>query len=56
MIVNMTARCGSTLIAQIMSEPPNSRSLSEPLGFDDIVRMLRHSKIELCEFERLIQR
>ncbi len=29
-LVNMTARCGSTLISQMMSKVPNTRSLSEP--------------------------
>ena len=56
MLVNMTARCGSTLLAQIMSELPKSRSLSEPQAFNDVIIQCRQGSIDKTEFRRRIQR
>ncbi len=51
----MTARCGSTLISQIMNRVPHTRSMSEPWPFWS-VRLMHHRKeINLDEARLLLK-
>ena len=51
--VNMTARCGSTLLGQIMSKIPKTRSMSEPWALVHIHRHFRYGLFSMAEFKRL---
>ena len=51
--VNMTARCGSTLLSQIMSKIPKTRSMSEPWALVHIHRHFRCGLISMPEYKRL---
>ena len=51
--VNMTARCGSTLLGQIMSKIPRTRSMSEPWVFVHIHRYFRSGLFSMAEYRRL---
>ena len=53
--VNMTARCGSTLLGQIMSRIPKTRSMSEPWAFVHIHRHFRCGLISMVEYKRLVR-
>ena len=51
--VNMTGRCGSTLLSQIMSKIPKTRSISEPWVLVHIHRHFRCGLISMPEYKRL---
>ena len=51
--VNMTARCGSTLLNQIMSKIPKTRSMSEPWVLVHIHRHFRCGLFSMAEYKRL---
>lgn len=53
--VNMTARCGSTLLSQMMSRVPKVRAMSEPWIFLHLHGHYRTNKITMDEYKRLIQ-
>ena len=53
--VNMTARCGSTLLSQIMSRTPNTRSISELRAIEHLHRHLNCKIISMAEYRRLIR-
>ena len=53
--VNMTARCGSTLLGQIMSKVPRTRSMSEPWVFVHIHRHFRSGLFSMAEYKRLVK-
>ena len=54
-IVNMTTRCGSTLLGQIMSRIPKTRSMSEPWSFVHIHRHFCCGLISMAEYKRLMR-
>ena len=54
-IVNMTARCGSTLLGQIIARTPNTRVLSEPWALVHINCLLNCNKISKAEFKVLLR-
>ena len=51
--VNMTARCGSTLLVQFMSKIPKTRCLSEPYALVNIHRHFRCGLFSMAEYKRL---
>ena len=51
--VNMTARCGSTLLNQIMSKIPKTRSMSEPWVLVHIHRHFCCGLFSMAEYKRL---
>ena len=53
--VNMTARCGSTLLTQVMAHTPKTRSMSEPWSFVHIHRHFRCGLISMPEYKRLVR-
>ena len=53
--VNMTARCGSTLLGQIMTRTPETRSISEPWSFMHIHRHFRCGLFSTPEYKRLVR-
>ncbi len=49
-IFGMTARCGSTLISQILNRVPNTRSMSEPWVFTHAYVMYNKGLIDMEEY------
>ena len=55
LVVHSTGRCGSTLLANLFKDIPNSLSLSEAPVFTDITEMSRLGKLPLDELKKLCQ-
>ena len=53
--VNMTSRCGSTLLGQMIAQTPNTRVLSEPWSFVNISYMLNCKQITKLEYKTLLR-
>lgn len=53
--VNMTARCGSTLLGQIMARTPNTRVLSEPWALVHINYLLNCNHISETQYKILLR-
>ena len=53
--VNMTSRCGSTLLGQIIAQTPNTRVLSEPWSFVNISYLLNCKQITKAEYKTLLR-
>ena len=51
----MTARCGSTLLGQIMSRTPKTCAISEPWSFVHVHRHLVARIISEAEYKRLLR-
>ncbi len=54
--VNMSSRCGSTLLSQAMDRLPYCRSFAEPNAFNDVNRLYQMGHISAEENKKLIQR
>ncbi len=54
-LLNMTARCGSTLLAQVFHRVPNTRSMSEPWATCNINKLRCTNKITVEESKRLLR-
>ncbi len=54
-VINMTARCGSTLCSQLFNRVPSVRSMSEPFALLDIHHMYRTGRIGREENARLVR-
>jgi hypothetical protein len=54
--VNKTARCGSTLLCQIMSRVPGVRVMSEPCGFLHLHGHFVLGSISMAKYARLLRR
>ncbi len=54
-LVNMTARCGSTLISQMVNRVPNVRSISEPMVLSQANNHFRKQWINYDQMRRLVQ-
>ena len=54
-LINMTARCGSTLICQMINTVPNVRTISEPWCFNHLHYHYVGGRIEYGEFRRLVR-
>lgn len=54
-MVNMTARCGSTLLCQIFANVPKLRAQSEPWSFVHVQGMYIRREIPHAEYLRLIR-
>ncbi len=54
-LVNMTARCGSTLVSQIMTRVPNVCSMSEPWAMAQLNTLFRMRCFNWDETRKLIQ-
>ncbi len=54
-LVNMTARCGSTLISQIMNRVPNVRSMSEPFALYKVSKFFRQGVFNYDQMRRMAQ-
>ncbi len=44
--VGMTARCGSTLLSQMMNRVPGTRSISEPMATVNVYQLREEERIE----------
>ena len=53
--VNMTARCGSTLLGQMIARTPNTLVLSEPWALVNVNCLLNGNQISLTEFTTLLR-
>jgi hypothetical protein len=53
--INMTTRCGSTLLSQMLSRVPRVRVMSEPWSFVHIHGLLIQKKVDMDEFRRLLR-
>ncbi len=53
--VNMTARCGSTLLSQMMSRVPKVRAMSEPWAFVHAHGLYLSGQVSMAEYERLLR-
>ena len=53
--VNMTSRCGSTLLSQMISRTPKSLTMSEPWSFVHIHGHYNEGLISLAEYRRLLR-
>jgi hypothetical protein len=53
--VNMTARCGSTLLCQIMSRVPGVQVMSEPYGFVHLHGYFVQGRMSMEEYTRLLK-
>ena len=53
--VNMTARCGSTLLGQMISRTPKSRTMSEPWSLVHIHGHVNQRLISMSEYKRLLR-
>ena len=53
--VNMTARCGSTLLSQMISRTPKSHTMSEPWSFVHLHGHYNQGLISLAEYKRLLR-
>ena len=53
--VNMTARCGSTLLSQMISRTPKCHTMSEPWSFVHIHGHYNQGLISLAEYQRLLR-
>ena len=53
--VNMTARCGSTLLGQIMSRTPKTCAISEPWSLVHVHRHFVCRIISAAEYQRLVR-
>ncbi len=53
--VNMTARCGSTLLSQMMSRVPKVRTMSEPWTLVHLHGHYVNRLIALAEYKRLLR-
>ena len=53
--VNMTARCGSTLLGQIIAQIPNTRVLSEPWALVHVNCLLNCNRISEAGFKTLLR-
>ena len=53
--VNMTARCGSTLLGQMMARTPNTCVLSEPWALVHVNYMLNQNLISETEFKTILR-
>ncbi len=49
-LFGMTARCGSTLMAQILNRVPNTRSMSEPFVLAYAYSMFNRGQIDMQEY------
>ncbi len=54
-MLNMTARCGSTLVGQMLSRVPKVRVISEPWAFMHIHGLYVQRRISLPQYKRLLQ-
>jgi hypothetical protein len=68
--INMTTRCGSTLLCQMVNTVPKARAMSEPCAFnhahahyvtgritiDQLRRLVKIIVMLLCKRERMTQR
>ena len=54
-IVNMTSRCGSTLLGQMMSRIPKTRAISEPWSLVHIHGHFNCGRISMAEYKRLLR-
>ena len=54
-LVNMTSRCGSTLLGQIIALTPNTRVLCEPWSLVNINYLLNCKKISKTEYKTLLR-
>ncbi len=54
-LVHMTARCGSTLISQMMHRVPNTRSMSEPLAMLRLAERYNKGYYDWKTYTKLIQ-
>lgn len=54
-LIDNTARCGSTLMCQIFSRLPDTRVMSEPLSFLEPYNMYNKGMISRETFEKLVQ-
>ena len=54
-LVNMTARCGSTLISQMMNRVPNVKSMSEPMALFQANRLFRSGVYNWDKTRRIIR-
>ena len=53
--VNMTARCGSTLLSQMISRTPKSRTMSEPWCLVHIHGHFNQRLMSIAEYKRLLR-
>jgi hypothetical protein len=53
--INMTTRCGSTLLSQMLSRVPRVRVMSEPWAFVHIHGLLIQGKVDMDEYRRLVR-
>ena len=54
-LVNMTARCGSTLLGQMMSRVPKMRAMSEPWSLLHVHGHFNCGRISMAEYKRLLR-
>ncbi len=54
-VFGMTARCGSTLMAQVMNRVPNTRSISEPWALVSLYLMFADGRIDSEEHRALVR-
>ena len=53
--VNMTARCGSTVLSQMISRTPKTRTMSEPWALVHIHGHFNQKLISMAEYKRLLR-
>ena len=53
--VNMTGRCGSTLLSQMISRTPRTRTMSEPWSLVHIHGHFNQRLISMAEYKRLLR-
>ena len=53
--VNMTARCGSTLLSQMISRTDKARTMSEPWSLVHVHGLFNMKKISMLEYRRLLR-
>ena len=53
--VNMTARCGSTLLSQMISRTDKVRTMSEPWSLVHVHGLFNTKKISMPEYKRLLR-
>ena len=53
--VNMTARCGSTLLSQMISRTPKTQTMSEPWSFVNLHGHYNQGLISQAEYRRLLR-
>ena len=54
-IVNMTARCGSTLLTQMISKVPKTRAMGEPYPMVHIHKLYQTGDMLRSEYERMMR-